>query len=102
MEQINLEEILKSKINEAIGSASILNEFEFNVKKDAAILEAMKEACKEVLELAAENAKPSTTNKVHPMGYPWFMYNANGLKEHGDLMIIVNKTSILNTINQVK
>lgn len=102
MKQINLEEILKSKINEAIGSTTILNEFEFNIKKDSAILEAMKEACKQVLELASENAKLKCTNIVHPKGYPWFMHNPNGTIENGDLMIVVNKNSILNTINQVK
>lgn len=87
MKQINLEEILKSKINEAIGSTTILNEFEFNIKKDAAILEAMKEACKQVLELAAENAE----GVIHYPRYDDDCYDCS-----------VNKTSILNTINQVK
>lgn len=48
------------------------------------ILEAMKEACRQVLELAAENAKVNL-KPINLYDSVWF----------------VNKESILNTINQV-
>lgn len=88
MKQINLEEILKSKINEAIGSTTILNEFEFNIKKDVAIIEAMKEACKQVLELAAENARIKFIHDDMDLMYGGYE--------------TIDKKSILNIINQVK
>lgn len=97
MKQINLEEILKSKINEAIGSTTILNEFEFNIKKDGAIIDAMKEACKQVLELAAENVKLYSYDKNGN-----HLTNGNKIDVNNFGGSKIDKHSILNTINQVK
>ena len=77
--KINLEEILNKELN-------ILSISVEQIEKSA--LKAMKEACKQVLELAAENANliEYNTNKTaftaHNMG--------------------VNKQSIIDTINQVE
>jgi hypothetical protein len=72
MKTINLKEILKSK-----GSFSPINEY--------LIVCAMKEAVRQVLELAAENAEIET--------------HQNGCRECGAWG--VSDKSILNTINQV-
>ena len=76
--KIKLEEILKNELIPIVFSNS--PEMTFN-----ATIRAMKEACKQVLELAAENATA-------------------GLFETDDSLgeIIVNKQSILNTIKQVE
>ena len=77
--QINLEEILNNQFEPDYdfklhyGNTTTIN-----------ILEAMKEAIKQALELAAENAKVNLK--------PINLY---------DSVWLVNKESILNTINQV-
>ena len=95
--KINLEEILESEVS---GHMWAIIEEDGMMKEW--IIDAMIKACKQALELAAENAKLKCTNNIHPKGYPWFMHNPNGLKENNDLMIIVNKQSILDIINQIK
>lgn len=76
--KIDLEEILKD--------CNIYLE-SFSMQKE--ILLAMKEACRQVLELAAENAKTNCCYKLDEWGM-------NGYMSHS-----VNKESITNTINQV-
>ena len=71
--KINLEEILNKELN-------ILSISVEQIEKSA--LKAMKEACKQVLELAAENATYDFTE------------NGRG--------IYVDKQSIIDTINQVE
>lgn len=76
--QINLGEILKNELSE-----NMQNILDCNFQLKIVTLDAMKEAVKQALELAAENAK---------------------IKEIGNTPFeefIIDKQSILNTINQV-
>ena len=78
--EVNLEEILKSELK--LLSISV-------ARLEMAAIRAMKEACRQTLELAAENAiiiddLPPYEILQHPKGYK------------------VDLQSILNTINQVK
>ena len=82
-EQINLEEILKSRLpSTSIESDNWLNLLENPVVKNW-VIRAMKEACKQTLELAAENAEAHGSSCG--FGSYW-----------------VDKQSILDTIKQVK
>ena len=72
--KINLEKILQSKIDTVtLNGNPVYHKFQ--------IINAMKEACKQLLELAAENAT-----------YDW--------NDHED--IIIDKQSILDTIKQIE
>ena len=79
-ERINLEEILDSKVPYLY---DILSE-----EKYQQILITMKDICKQLLELAAENASIKTIVSISPRYH----------SEKG----IIDKQSILNTIKQVK
>lgn len=83
MKTINLEEILfkHDKYND------------ISVELESSILSAMKEACEQALELASENAGVEVESKM--VNIP------NGAKYNTQRMI-VNKKSILDTINQIK
>jgi hypothetical protein len=81
--KINLEEILKTI---AFEESEKGNSSSFSVQEMNVINLAMKEACRQVLELAAENAD----TKYLPL------LNSNESIE------VVDKQSILNTINQVE
>ena len=81
--KINLEEILKKELN-------ILSISVEQIEKSA--LKAMKEACKQVLELAAENAKA----EIHTE------WEGNTGSEYYTDYAVVNKQSIIDTINQVE
>ena len=76
MSKINLEELYQNKINSIdFGSnCPLLGKLE--------IIELMKEACKQTLELAAENADYHCTDS--------------------DVEVIIDKQSILNVINLIK
>ena len=82
MKEINLEEILLEVV--------VNNNNSFDIDEDYKITEdviyAMKESCRQALELAAENAK------IFPKGRTGF----------GEDIYDIDKQSILNTINQVK
>jgi len=68
------------------------------------IKEAMKEACKQVLELAAENAELDTSS-IKPPGLIPDIYNCSfaGIDALGEeLWYSIDKQSILNTINQIE
>lgn len=79
--KINLEEILRNKIG-YMGIAPNLTKLISERATGYDVLCAMKEACKQLLELAAENATYDFTE------------NGRG--------IYVDKQSILDTINQVE
>jgi hypothetical protein len=80
MKEIDLEKILKSYVTPEVLRVN-KPDYTFNM-----ILCAMKEACKQTLELAAENAE--------------IAQNINGCRECGAWG--VSKQSILDTIKQVK
>lgn len=80
MKKINLEEILRNQIG-YMGNEPNLTRLIEERATGHDILEAMREACKQVLELAAENAKTTVISEIE---------------------VIVNKKSITNTINQVE
>lgn len=81
MKTINLKEILE---------LTCIDENKVNISNKAFILAAMKEACKQTLELAAKNAK----------------YDGGGCFNNGEHLesvpIKINKQSIINIINQVE
>ena len=80
MKEISLEEILlKHTFNSTVDT----------LKEDS--LSAMKEACKQVLELAAENAELENVVKV-----------IGSQNKYNAVVPIIKKQSILDTINQVK
>ena len=88
MKEINLEEILYAFCNSenAITKSNV-----------PFVLNAMKEACEQVLELAAENSECKLKNKIECTNFELergFVFGSNA--------IIVNKQSIMDTINQVK
>mgnify|MGYP003610371310 CR=1 FL=1 len=98
--KINLEEILNKELN-------ILSIRVEQIEKLA--LKAMKEACKQVLELAAENAKTSHNyydkwdeneayNKHKDFGFE--RCDGDGIP-YGVDVITINKQSIIDTINLV-
>lgn len=81
--KINLEEILNKELN-------ILSIRVEQIEKSA--LKAMKEACKQVLELAADNAKA----EIHTE------WEGNTGSEYYTDYAVIDKRSILDTINQVE
>ena len=100
MQKINLEEILNKELN-------ILSIRVEQIEKLA--LKAMKEACRQVLELAAENAKTSHNyydkwdeneayNKHKDFGFE--RCDGDGIP-YGVDVITINKQSIIDTINLV-
>lgn len=104
--EINLREVLYSKIPESIQNEG----WSFGDIDENWILDAMKEACKQTLELAAENAKlliykenmyiSSDNESSIEKEYSHGEYDDNGPDYHVDVQ--VNKQSISNTINQIK
>ena len=82
--KINLEEILFDKIYE--------DPYEGRVYIKSDILNAMKEFGKQLLELAAENAKA----EIHTE------WEGNTGSEYYTDYAVVNKQSILDTLNQVE
>lgn len=88
MEKINLEKILRNQIG-YMGNEPNLTRLISDRAIGKDILNAMKEACKQVLELAAENATGD-------------IFHGNDGYFEGKVSAIVNKQSILNTINQVE
>ena len=101
--KIILEEILHSKSDtKTLSEEFVYHEFQ--------IIQAMKEACKQVLELAAENAKTShdyydkwdeneAYNKHKDFGFE--RCDGDGIP-YGVDVITINKQSIIDTINQVE
>lgn len=87
MKQINLEKILYDELSD-----NMMNVIDNNENMKEWILDAMKEACKQVLELATENASA----KIE------IQWSGNTGTEYCDEYAIVDKQSILNTINQIK
>ena len=84
--KVNLEEILIKNIKKIYTELKPVEDF---CNRDRIItIKAMKEACRQTLELAAENAE--TEKEILP--------ECGVLKSVG----VVNKQSILDTINQVK
>lgn len=81
--KINLEEILQKHIKSSIESE--------RHKSTDSVINAMREACRQILELAAENAEVDeheVAESIH--GGPGYTYYE------------VDKQSILNTINQIE
>lgn len=97
MKEINLEEIL-DKIYDDNYRASYKTWY-----SKQCIIEAMKEACKQALELAAENANmigETQHNNGAKDVYSNFVYVVD---DNGpDYGYIINKQSILDTINKIK
>lgn len=87
MKKINLEEILNKHhhLYMPYNVRDTEGKFRSVIDKDGAV-EAMKEACKQALELAAENAKTVT----------WYDAADNEYSE------IVDRSSIRNIINQIE
>lgn len=95
MKTVNLEEILKKELIPIVYAGS--SEMTFN-----ATMRAMKEACRQTLELAAENAdviEEYTDSEIISQEH-----NVTVFDELGDLkkVIYADKQSILNTIKQIK
>ena len=102
MQKINLEEILQSKRDTVtLNGNPVYHKFQ--------IINAMREACKQVLELAAENAKTSHNyydkwdeneayNKHKDFGFE--RCDGDGIP-YGVDVITINKQSIIDTINLV-
>ena len=92
--KINLSKILEAKNNLAFeeGYANYFTAAQRNI-----IFKAMEESIKQLLELAAENAELKLKIKLECTESQL----ENGFC-FGDNAIIVNKQSILNTINQVE
>ena len=91
--QINLEEILKKELIPIVFSHS--PEMTFN-----ATLRAMKEACKQVLELASENAELNwIENEVKVESDSDFTFRDS---DGNWCKISLDKRSILNIINEVE
>ena len=92
-DKINLEEILQKELIPTVFEGS--SELTFN-----ATIKAMKEACRQILELAAENAKINwVENNVKMESDTDFSFRDN---DGNWCKININEQSILNTIKQVK
>ena len=100
LKEINLEEIFDANFQKSKSNSFTLD----------LIKKSMKDACQQVLELAAENANllirkenmyNSSDNEIlFDNEYSDGEYDSNGPDYHIDVMI--NKGSILDVINQVK
>ena len=89
--EVNLEEILEKHRQMFIKNS---------VKHPDYIMDAMKEACRQILELAAENAKINwVENNVEMESDTDFSFRDN---DGNWCKININEQSILNTIKQVK
>ena len=88
---INLEEILRNKIG-YMGNEPKLTKLVSERATGFDILSAMKEACKQTLELAAENAEIGEVHEVSESIHGGAGYT----------YCEINKQSILNTINQIE
>ena len=85
----------------------IYNQFEYlsRVQTDSRVyykenmIKAMREACRQVLELASENAEGmSIVTEIEPCGMDDYI----GVRKKLNISYVVNKESITNTIKQVK
>ena len=104
MERINLKELFEKK---GIKNSTSHHNYEYLYKT---ILEVTKEACRQTLELATKNAdlKIYRENMHNNKDYERLIENehnyadcdSNGADYHVE--VIVNRESILNTINQIK
>lgn len=94
--KINLEEIL---LNVVVGNNNSFDlEIEYKITQD--VILSMKEACRQVLELATENAKITEVNSIPEDNYDIIeRYDPDARRSE---QFIVSKQSILNTINQVE
>lgn len=96
MKKVNLEKILFTKMDKMrveFPDANWYSDEEIKASSEFKhFIEAMKQACKEVLELAAKNARTK---------YDEDSYCGNTGSEYPP-NIIVNKQSILDTINQTE
>lgn len=81
--KVNLEEILHQYCNLEVSEYTVE---EMILSNSNAVIIAMKEACRQTLELAAENAKP-----IVRLDIEWSKQD-----------ILINKQSILDTINQIE
>ena len=89
--KINLDEILLNELEKSkYGFPEMDSDVYDNIKT------AMKEACRQLLELAAENTELYCEDKLSNIKYITNFEINNGL------IITVNKQSILDTIKQVK
>lgn len=93
MQEINLEEILAKWVSynlQQLGRSKQESETIAKISIEGGshwyILEAMKEACKQALELAAENAEGDIVDD----------------SDFSNGRVVIDKQSILDTINQVK
>lgn len=116
MKEINLKEILAKHISKRLLEHGNAREEVCNsVAKTsidgghyAEVIEAMKEACKQLLELAAENAKVKEDyiEDYYSLTYDGIEAHAIHKDHDGDphsmSLFTVDKNSIINTINQVK
>lgn len=92
--KINLEEIL---LDVVVGNNNSFDlEIEYKITQD--VILSMKEACRQVLELAAENASLTCYNDEDAKEYNIEKFDSFT----ADVNIRINKQSILNTINQVE
>lgn len=90
--KINLEEILLKNIKKIYTELKPVEDF---CNRDRIIaINAMKEACKQTLELAAENAETR-----HNYYYKW---DEEDRIPYGVDVITISKQSILNTIKQIE
>ena len=96
MKEIDLKEILLKEVDKFRKKYNPTNLYTNQQIEDSKEFEffisAMKEACKETLELAAENAKTRQMTEL------W----SGQVYDDDPLPICVDKQSILDTINQIK
>lgn len=91
MKKINLEEILWQSFHDNGIPKPTHTLAEITQK---AVKEALKEACRQVLELAAENATITSKTIIEDFKEPPYMRRR--------VVDVVEKGSILNTINQIE
>ena len=99
MNKINLEEILLKNIKKIYMEFMPIEDF-CNRDKIIAI-NAMKEACQEILRLAAENATLSYADGRYCLP-DYAVENFNAVVDDLDNAHFIDKQSILDTINQIE
>lgn len=95
MDKINLKEIL-NRVYDKEYRSSYKTEY-----SEQCILEAMKEACQEILRLAAENATLSYADGRYCLP-DYAVENFNAVVDDLDNAHFIDKQSILDTINQIE
>ena len=100
--KINLEEIIKTEWAKYPDNYIDINSTAGILLLQKIITDCMKEACKQTLELAAENAELTTTHTSPGVSTKFKAFWIPEDDYDSKYWVIIDSESILNTINQIE